>query len=193
MDGEVPDPAGDPPLRQPRRRPLRPAARHHVRHPRHGCGLRRGRPALDGRHGHRRGDRRAVRDHGHRLPVGVEGAGGAGARPLPGSLVPHRALAQGGRPRQPAVVAGHRRQPRRGRRVAQRARPPPGGGRRRAGGARPGGAVRSGRLPHAATDVLPPRAAGALPARADAARGRRARTTRRCAYRGTRCRRSSRC
>jgi len=76
-----------------------------------------------------------------------------------------------GVPKQPAVVAGHRRQPRGGRRVAQRARPPPpGGGRRRAGTVRPGGAVRAGRLPRPAADGLPPRAAGALPARVDAAR-----------------------
>ena len=61
--------AGDPALRQSRRRPLRPATRHPVRHPRDG-GAVRPRDASVGRpHRPRRPGVRAPLRHGHRLPV----------------------------------------------------------------------------------------------------------------------------
>ena len=44
MERQVPGAAGDPPLPQPRRRPLRPAPQHPVQHPGHRRPLRRGRP-----------------------------------------------------------------------------------------------------------------------------------------------------
>ena len=75
--------AGDPALRQPRRRPLRPAPRHPVRHPGDGGRLRRGGRALE-RH-HRPGRRRlgAVPRDGGRLPVDVQDAGDPRRRRVP--------------------------------------------------------------------------------------------------------------
>ena len=54
LEQEVRHPAGNPSLREPRRRPVRPAARHHVRHPRHRRDIRRRRAAVGNSHRHGR-------------------------------------------------------------------------------------------------------------------------------------------
>ena len=97
MERALRHPAGDPALRQPRRRPLRPAPRHQLRHPRR----RRptfdeSAPALERHDGPGRRRLGAALRHGGRLPVDVEAARDPGHRGLPGQLVPHRALAARG-------------------------------------------------------------------------------------------------
>ena len=57
-------------LRQPRRRPLRPAPAYPVRHPRHGGDLRRDRKMLAHRDRSRRQGVGQILHHGGRLPVG---------------------------------------------------------------------------------------------------------------------------
>ena len=116
-------PAGDPPLREPRGRPLRPAARHRVLPPCRVDPFRRGDLALAGRSGGSRrtrveAERRQrqrqrqrqwrrpvdrdppcpLRHHGHGLPVGGEPAGLRRDLCFQGGQVPHRRLAaRGGR------------------------------------------------------------------------------------------------
>ena len=121
--------AGDPALREPRRRPLRPPPRHPLRDARHRRDLGRGGGALDGGDGPRRPDHRADLRHGHGLPVRRADAGHPRPRLLPGRHLPHRPLA--------ARRRGLHR-PARGRGRHRLLRHPVHPGHRRAGGARHG-------------------------------------------------------
>ena len=85
--------ARNPALRQPRRRPAGPAARHAVRDTGHGGGVQRGDTPLDGADGSRgRGVGAVLRD-GDGVLVGGQDAGFAGVGQLQGQDLPHRALA----------------------------------------------------------------------------------------------------
>ena len=77
-------PAGDPALPRTRRRPVRPAARHPVRHARHGGALRRGGQPLDGRRPTAARRVAARSHHGDRLPVVRATCRTSRARQLPG-------------------------------------------------------------------------------------------------------------
>ena len=72
-------------------------SRHPAEHPRRCRGARRGRRHVDRHHGRRRGAHRAARDHGDRVPLGAEGARGAGRGHVRRGDPPHRPLAARGR------------------------------------------------------------------------------------------------
>ena len=108
LDRALRHPARDPSLRQPRRRPLRPAPRHPVQDACRVGLVRRGRAAVARAHRPGRPRLGPARDHGGRLPVDVEDAGDPGRRGLPGQLVPHRSLAARGRRLHRAACGGHR-------------------------------------------------------------------------------------
>ena len=95
MERAVSGPTGDPALPQPRRRPLRPSARHRAEHARRARALRR--RALGGHHRGRHSILGDLLRHGVRLPVVGAPADVRRARRLRGRLVPQRALAGGGR------------------------------------------------------------------------------------------------
>ena len=98
LDRALRHPTRDPPLPEPRRRPLRPAAPGPVRHPGHERDLGRRRRPLD-RH-HRSGRHRvgAVLRDGGGLPLGREGPRDRRHRHLRGPDLPHGSLApRGGR------------------------------------------------------------------------------------------------
>ena len=97
VDGALRLAAGDPQVHQPRRRPLRPAPRHPVRHARHRGHLRRGGGPVGRPHRSGRSGLGALLRHGHRLPVRSPGAAVQRARDLPRPLVSHRPLAARGR------------------------------------------------------------------------------------------------
>ena len=86
--------AGDPEIRQPRRRPLRPAPRHPVQHPRRAARRSTRAPTLWSVDDLRRQDgHRAIRRARHRLPVERADARHQGPRRLQGQGLSHRPLA----------------------------------------------------------------------------------------------------
>ena len=99
VDRALPGAGGDPPLPRARRRPLRPASRHLARHARdrRRCSTRR-RHAGPSRPTRARSVTAPLLHHGHRLPVGAEGARGRPASDaFAGEMPPHRPLAARGR------------------------------------------------------------------------------------------------
>ncbi|CAA9225702.1 MAG: hypothetical protein AVDCRST_MAG04-853 [uncultured Acetobacteraceae bacterium] len=121
--------AGDPALREPRRRPLRPPPRHTLRDPRRRRDLGRGGGAVDGGDGSRRPDHGALLRHGDGVPFGRAAAGHPRPLLLRWRHVPHGPLAARGR--------GLHRPPRR-RDRHRLLRHPGDPGHRRAGGTRHG-------------------------------------------------------
>ena len=93
MVGEVRHPARDPALSRLRRRPLRPAARHPLRHAGHVGALERGDPTLAARDQRRPLGILPLLHHGERLPVRAQAAGDRRRRGLRGRGLRHRALA----------------------------------------------------------------------------------------------------
>ena len=89
-------PARDPPVHQPRGRPLRPPPRHPVRHARDRRRLRRDPQPVEGHDGPGRRGVGEVLRHGDWLPVGGDDARHPGPGYLRGQLVPHRAVAARG-------------------------------------------------------------------------------------------------
>ena len=103
VDGALRLPAGDPPLRQPRRRSLRPPSRHPVRHAGRVSDVRRRVGSLGRVHGSRRRGVGAVPADGDRVPVHSEVAGGRRHRHVRRGDLPHGHLAaRGCRPQGPA-------------------------------------------------------------------------------------------
>ena len=93
MDRALRHATRDPEVCQPRRRPLRPAARHPVRDPRHKGDLRRKEQRLGGRDRQERQVGCALRRHRDGLPLVAQHAEHSGARRLQGPDLPHRQLA----------------------------------------------------------------------------------------------------
>ena len=96
MVGALRDPARDPAVREPRRRPIRPTPRHPVRDPRDYGDVGRARAAVGHRHRPGRPGVGAVLHHGDGLPVGREATRDRRHRHLRRRDLPHRPVAARG-------------------------------------------------------------------------------------------------